>query len=752
MSSAVLRKLHQAFERLQNGDIDAAATLCADVLRRAPKNPEGLWLLGTARLMANRVDEAIPLLEQVLVTSPTHGAALENLGLAYLMRGEPARAEDFLRRAAAIPNAPASVFMRLGLALLNLGKHDEALRELERAAQIAPRDKDVHASLARAYAASGRWSDAGREFEVVLAQAPQDPDTMHNLGIVSLEEGAPERAIPWFDKCLAYAPGNIDAKERRAAAYMALGRYSQAAQDLRAVLAVEPSHIAATVALAEASFQCGSLDEAIEVANHARTLDPTLSSPYSVLAQVHHVRGELDLAVEALEQGYARTGTDALLGALVHLTHRQCDWPRWQSAWQVMREKLEHSADMGSPFWLLQEDTSPQQQLAYTRRWATQAFRAHADAPSSPPTHARTGEERLRIGYYSGDFQQHPVACLFVEALELHDRDRFEIFAYSYGPDDGSDMRRRFETGVEHFIDVAWEPNDIVVNRIRSDALDLLIEPKGYTAGDRLAVMAQRPCARQAAWLGYPGTSGAAFIDYIIADEFIIPAGAEHHYSERVLRLPHCYQANDRKRRAAPARTRAEYGLPEDAFVFCCFNQTVKITPAVFERWMGLLRAVPRSVLWLLDDNRWATMNLLAAAEKHDIARERVIIGARLPLHEHLARYAVADLALDTFPYTSHTTGSDALWLGCPLVALCGDTFAARVSGSLLVTCGLPDLVTTTLDDYEKLALRLATDHGLMHSVRQRLAGARDHAPLFDSQRFTRDLEQLYLRIILGAE
>jgi predicted O-linked N-acetylglucosamine transferase (SPINDLY family) len=752
MSSAVLRKLHQAFERLQTGEVDAAAAICADVLRRAPRNPDALWLLGTARLMANRVDDAVPLLEQVLVTNPNHGAALENLGLAHLMRDEPAQAEAVLRKAAAIPNAPVSVSMRLGLALLHQGKQDEAVRELERARQMAPQDKDVRASLARAYAAARRWDDSRHELENVLAAEPHDADAMYNLGVVSLEEAAPERALGWFDRCLAQAPGNIDARERRAAAFMALGRYAQAAADLRAVLASQPSHVAATVALAEASFQCGSLDEAIEVANRARSLDPTLSSPYSVLAQVHHVRGALGLAVDALEQGYARTDTDALVGALVHLTHRQCDWPRWSAAWRIMREKLEHSADVGSPFWLLQEDTTPQQQLAYTRRWAAQHFRTGGGGAPPRASRADASAERLRIGYYSGDFQQHPVACLFVEVLELHDRSRFEVFAYSYGPNDGSEMRRRFEKGVEHFVDVAWEPNDVVVERIRSDRLDLLIEPKGYTAGDRLAVVAQRPCHRQVAWLGYPGTSGADFIDYVIADEFIIPPGTEHHYSERVLRLPNCYQANDRKRHASPPRTRAEYGLPEDAFVFCCFNQTVKITPPVFERWMALLRALQGGVLWLLEDNPWASRNLLQAAQDSGVSRDRVIIAPRLPMQEHLARYAVADLALDTFPYTSHTTGSDALWLGCPLVALCGETFAARVSASLLINCGLPDLVTFSLDDYETLALRLATDKELMQDVRQRLAAARDSAPLFDSQRFVRDLEQLYLRIVMGAE
>jgi predicted O-linked N-acetylglucosamine transferase (SPINDLY family) len=752
MSSAVLRKLQQAFERLQNGEADAAATLCADVLRRAPKNPDALWLLGTARLMTNRVDEAIPLFEQVLVTSPGHGAALENLGLACLMRGNAERAEALLRRAAEIPNAPASVFMRLGLALLQQARNDEAAKALERAVQLAPDDMDPRINLGRAYAAQGRWPDAAREFQAVLARHPQHADTLFNLGVVILQQGMAEDAIGWFDRCLAHAPEHIDARERRAAAYLALGRFPQAADDLRTVVSAQPSNATATFALAEAMFQRGSLDDALQTALRARDLDPSAPGPYTLISLVHNIRGELDHAVQALEEGYSRTRADPLIGALVHVSHRQCDWPRWTSAWQIMHERLDHSTDLGSPFWLLQEDTTAQQQLAYTKRWAAQTFRSRPAVAAATAKRATDNNERLRIGYYSGDFQQHPVACLFVEVLELHDRDRFEIFTYSYGPDDGSDIRRRFETGVEHFIDVAWEPNDVVVNRIRSDSLDLLIEPKGYTAGDRLGVMAQRPSPRQATWLGYPGTSGAEFIDYIIADEFIIPPGAEPHYSERVLRLPHCYQANDRKRRAAAPRTRIEYGLPEDAFVFCCFNQTVKITPAVFERWMALLRAVPRSVLWLLEDNRWATQNLLAAAGPHGVARERVVVAPRLPLHEHLARYAVADLALDTFPYTSHTTGSDALWLGCPLVALCGDTFAARVSGSLLVNCSLPDLVTSTLDDYERLALRLATDADLMKSVRQRLAAARDTAPLFDSQRFARDLEQLYLRIILGAE
>jgi predicted O-linked N-acetylglucosamine transferase (SPINDLY family) len=309
-------------------------------------------------------------------------------------------------------------------------------------------------------------------------------------------------------------------------------------------------------------------------------------------------------------------------------------------------------------------------------------------------------------------------------------------------------LRARLESAVEHFVDVAWEPDDLVVQRIKADRLHVLVDLKGYTAGDRLRVMAQRPCPVQVAWLGYPATTGAPFIDYLIADPIIVPADAERHYSERVLRLPHCYQPNDRKRAAALPRSRAEYGLPDGAFVFCCFNQTVKITPDVFSRWMNLLKAVPHGILWLLEDNRWANENILNEAQAAGVDRTRIVIAPRLPPAEHLARYRAADLALDTFPYASHTTGSDALWVGCPLVALCGETFASRVSASLLANCGFPELVTHALVEYEQLALRLATDAAYLCDVRARLETARDTAPLFDATTFTRDLEALYQQLL----
>lgn len=745
MSSSATRKLQQAHHKLQSGAFAEAAFICERMLRSTPHNADALWLLGAARLMENRVQDAVSLLERAVETAGNHGPALEQLGLARLMLAQYEAAESALRRAAAIGGAPYSVPMRLGLALLHQGRLEEALAELKRACDLNPHDVDARLNLGLAHGRAEDWASAEREFAHVVSMVPTHADALYNLGIVSFELAKFERARACFERALDYAPDHMEARERLAATCLAMGRFKEAAEHLRRIVEVQPSKAAAFSALANACFQCGDLNTALSTAHRARELDPLSPDSYSLVAQIHHVRGELDRAVEVLESGYALTGANILLGALVHLLHRLCDWEKWRPAWQRMASQLPHASDLGSPFWLLHEATSPHEQLQYTRRWAAERFGKIAPAVTAPMRETKRARHRLRVGYFSADFHQHAAAALLVEMLELHDRERFEIFAYSYGPEDSSAMRTRLRHGVEHFIDVAWDPDDVILARMRADELDVLVDLKGYTAGDRLGVMAQRPCAVQMTWLGYPGTTGAPFIDYLIADPFLIPVEAEGAYSERILRLPHCYQPNDRKRPVAEPLGRSGYGLPRDAFVFCCFNQTLKITPEIFACWMRLLRAVPQSVLWLPHDNDQATERLLAAARQHGVDAGRIHIAPRLPVDQHLARYTVADLALDTNPYTSHTTASDSLWMGCPLVALCGETFAARVSGSILASAFLPDLITFSLSDYEQLVQRLASDKSRMRQVRQRLAAARETAPLFDTCQFARDLERVYV-------
>jgi len=458
------------------------------------------------------------------------------------------------------------------------------------------------------------------------------------------------------------------------------------------------------------------------------------------------VPGELAAAIDILDAGFRHTDSTVLLGMLAQHSRRTCDWTRWSAAWQTLKPHILRGEDAGTPFALLCEDLTAAELCAYTRTWAEKRFTGMvADATAPRPGDSA---QRIRIGYLSSDFQEHPAAYLVTELLELHDRAQFEVYAYSYGPRDDGAMRQRIIHAVDHFIDIAWEPDDLAVERIRSDGIDILVDLKGYTVGDRLGIMARRPSPVQVTWLGYPGTTGTPFIDYLIADPYIIQPGEEPTCSEQVLRLPQCYQPIDRKRSVAEPLARSAYGLPESGLVFCCFNQTFKITPDVFAAWMRILHAVPDSVLWLVDDNRWSTSNLRAAAVAAGIAPERLVFASRLPLAQHLARYKVADLALDTFPYTSHTTASDALWCGCPLVALRGDTFAARVSGSILTAALLPALIAQSLPDYEAKVLKLSTHREVLQGIKRRNEAARDTAPLFDTPAFTRHLEALYVQML----
>ena len=815
MSAFANRKLKQAQELLQSGNLAAAQRLCEEVIERAPRNPEALCLLGIARLVGGDPGQALPLLARATESHPGYGLALEHLGLANLMLGRFADAERPLREAASLPGAPPSVHMRLGLSLLQQHRNDEALAVLRSALAKAPDDPDCHLNVARAYAQMGDSGAARKHLEAILKLDAAHVDARFNLGVLALQSEELDTARDWFERVLERSPRSVDAlvnlgvvllkqkhsheaaeyfhraleidpnhavasknlgdmlssegrledarerylaavqsagnfveaREGLAATCLALGRYREAVESVRGMLPSHPDHARAWGVLAEALFQCGELADAESSARQAIELDPDVAAPYSVLALVEIVRGEPGHAIAPLEEGFKRTGSSGLLGMLAHQLRRVCDWDKRPPVWAELTRRLgEQEAELGSPFWLLIEDTTPHEQLDYTRRWAEARF-GSGSRRGERAARKSTGEDRrLRIGYLSSEFHEHAIAHLIAGVLERHDRRRFEIFAYSYGPEDKSAMRARLRAAVEHFIDVAWDPDDVLFRRVQDDSLDILVDLKGYTMGGRTAVLARRPCPVQVNWLGYPGTMGAPFVDYLITDRFTVPPGSESAYSEKIAYLDHCWQCNDRTRPIVEPLTREEYGLPANAFVFCCFAQSVKISPEIFACWMRLLHEVPASVLWLAEDNRWASANLKRAAQAQGIAPERVVIAPRSAFAQYLARYRVADLALDTFPYTSHSTATDALWAGCPVAGLCGDTFAARVSGSILTHAGLPQLITHTMADYAQLARALATDARRLAEIRSQVAAARSSS-LFDADSFTRDLERVYQEI-----
>ncbi len=432
---------------------------------------------------------------------------------------------------------------------------------------------------------------------------------------------------------------------------------------------------------------------------------------------------------------------------LYNLSRRMCEWedmPHWRERFRRSL-RSDHQGELYSPFLLLAlPGIGAEEQRTSAERWmgakvaaaseirATRRFR-DSSAPS----------QRIRLGYLSNDFHNHATAFLMIELFENHDRELFEVFAYSYGEDDGKEMRPRLESSFEHFVDVQALTISETAEAINADGIDILVDLKGYTQSTRTEVLAHRPAPIQVNYLGYPGTLGADLCDYIITDPFLTPREAAPHYSEAFAYMPASYQPHGHHVAVEAAPSRASVGLPESAFVFCCFNQSRKITPEIFEVWCRLLSHNPDSVLWLLDDPM-AAGNLRNLAMQHGVLPGRLIFAETLPQDRHLARLQLADLLLDTLPYNAHTTASDALWVGVPLVTCSGETFASRVAGSLLHAVGLPELITDNLEDYFELALALSQDAPRYQDLVARLAANRLTTPLFDIKRYSCHLEHLY--------
>lgn len=433
-----------------------------------------------------------------------------------------------------------------------------------------------------------------------------------------------------------------------------------------------------------------------------------------------------------------------------------CEWDDFD-AWRVRVQQAldDPSAAAWPPFHLLSMPgiSAAQQRRASTRwmaaRWQASAAERELLAaefavdPAAAPPQIGPPAGRIRLGYLSNDFHQHATALLLVEMLEAHDRGRFELHAYSYGADDGHGMRQRLQARFDHFTDIAAMGDLQAARAIHAAGIHILIDLKGYTAATRTALLTYRPAPVQVSFLGYPGTLGGTFSDYLVSDRFITPAGAEADYSEALACLPHSYQPHGRRARAGPAPSRAVAGLPEAGLVFCCFNQAWKFTPEVFAIWCQLLDQTPGSVMWLLHDDQ-AEGNLRREALQRGVAPHRLVFAPQRPQAEHLARLQLADLVLDTAPYNAHTTASDALWAGVPVVTCAGDTFAARVAGSLLHAVGLPELVTHDLADYAALAAALAADGPRRQALRAHLADQRNVVPLFDVVAYTLALEALF--------
>ena len=589
----------------------------------------------------------------------------------------------------------------------------------------------------------GDWTDAEKLCRAVLDANADHSSALHLLGTLAVQTQRPHEAAELLARAAAINPGNAEIHNTRGVALRDFGRFAEALESYDRAIALVPDYPEAYANRGVALRNLGRHEEALRSYDRAIALK-------SDFAQAHANRGvalgELKRQPEAMESYRQALQINPaypyLYGSWLHAKMQICDWSHIESHFVRLAGKIERSEKAAAPFHLLATPCSPTLQRRAAEIVVKDKY-SPSPAPSAIAKHP--AHDRVRIGYFSADFHEHATAHLVAELFERHDKAKFELTAFSFGPDMNSPMRKRISVAFDHFIDVRERSDQEVASLAQTREIDIAVDLKGFSQNGRPGIFALRAVPVQVSFLGYPGTMGAEYFDYLIADATLIAESDRRHYVEKIAYLPHSYQVNDTQRIIPDAPIRREQlGLPDTGFIFCCFNNSYKITPGTFDRWMRILGRIRGSVLWLLQDNEWAEANLKKEAERRGIGADRLIFAPRTPLPEHLARHRSADLFLDTLPYNAHTTASDALWAGLPVLTCPGGTFAGRVAASLLNAIRLPELIAETPERYEALAVELATNPDKLREIRRRLANNRLVQPLFDIELYTKHLERAY--------
>jgi predicted O-linked N-acetylglucosamine transferase (SPINDLY family) len=642
--------------------------------------------------------------------------------------------------------APADLFKR-AVQSFQQGRLDESERFFRQLLRKDPRHLPSLNILAIVLTTLKKYKEAEGYLATALKINSSSDATFYNYGIVLKALGRPDEALQRFTQAVTLNPGNADNWNNRGTVLSDLGDYRAAIEDFDKAIALNPNSPAAIFNKSKSLTKLKQYGEALAASDQALAMKPDLAEAWLGRGMIFHELQRHDEAASAHANALAIDPQMPFLkGSLLHQKMLTCDWSQVDSLVKEIETDIAAGRLAAEPFGWQGVAWSERSLQLCAELYNAKTFPA---GPASPALLSSGVNTRIRVGYLSGEFRQQATSLLLVGVLEHHDAEQFDIYAIDNGWDDLSETRRRINDAVSRRISVG-ECNDAeALAAIRENRIDVLINLNGYFGLGRTRLFAQRAAPVQVNYLGYPGTLGARYMDYIIADQHVLPSDHRAFYSEKVVYLPNCYQANDRKKEIATRIfNRRECGLPAEGVVLCCFNNAYKITPEIFDCWMKILMSVDDSVLWLLEDTASAAANLRREAVARGVSADRIVFAERMPLPEHLARHRCADLFLDTLPYNAHTTASDALWAGLPVLTCRGETFAGRVAASLLHNLHLPELITATLEDYVRLAIELATHPEKRAAINQKLADNRLTTPLFDTKLFTRHIEQAYAAMV----
>ena len=622
------------------------------------------------------------------------------------------------------------------------GELEAAARSYQKVLKAAPTHAEARHLFGILRFQQGKADEAIKHLRAALSARPDYPEALYNLANIYSQLGRYAEAVEIYDRALAINGGLVEAHANRGNALLELRRYEEALASFDRALAIDAKMVAVLNNRGTVLRLLKRFEEAVTSYDHALALAPHLVEAHISKADAFNEWGRYADALAVYEKVLAfQPGNRQAMRGRADAALNLCDWKRTSE----ISAHIEQRVSAFNPFTF----------LCYRDDPALQRLCSESDVkerlplmPAPLPPRRKWPDDKITIAYLSNDYRQHPVAYLMAELFEAHHRDRFHVIAMSYGPDDSSDMRRRMEKAFDEFHDVRNRTDEDIARLIHERGVGIAVDIMGYTRDGRPDILAWRPSPVQVSYLGYTGTLGTNYIDYLIADPVVTPAGCEPHYLEKIVRLPDCYLVTDRTRVTSPqVPSREEMGLPKDGFVFCCFNSIHKIRPEMFDIWARLLKAVPGSVLWLLSGSLDANANVLQEAQARGIEPSRVIFAKWARPEDHLARHRLADLFLDTLPYNAHTTATDALWVGLPLLTCQGRSFPARVASSVLSALNMPELIAHSLEDYEARALQFAREPERVAAVRRKLEANRDTAPMFDTERFVRHIETAYAQM-----
>ena len=622
----------------------------------------------------------------------------------------------------------------------------------------------------------GQLEDARQACERVLEEDPRQSEALHLLGVMALQSGQPLKAIESiekainadpsvayyhsnlgtaltaignldgalfsFDKAISLDPKSVAAHFKRGNVLLALRHFDEAIESYGRAIELNPNHAEAYNNRGYALFSLKRAAAAVDSFNAAIRINPNYADAYNNRGNALKAQRKLDEAVSSFRKTLELSPSHPfLLGTFLHTKLEMCEWSGFENDLNELKAGICNGGRVSEPFSVLCLLDFPDAQRRSAETWIS------SNCPESVLLGAvprRQKSEKIRVGYFSADFRDHPVSHLTVELFEAHDRSKFEVIGFSYGIETGDSVQQRVARSFDEFMDVRSKSDLEIAQLSRDMGIDIAVDLNGLTADGRTGIFALRAAPIQVSYIGYIGTSGASYIDYVVADKTLIPPESQKHFAEKIAYLP-SYQVNPSHREVSnKAFTREELGLPSTGLVYCCFNNNFKIMPDTFERWMRILKNVEESVLLLYTRNDFAKANLKQAAANLGVDPERIIFGERLPLAEHLARYRAADLFLDTWPYNAGTTASDALWAGLPVLTCLGESMVSRMAGSILNAMGLPELITHSPDEYEARAVALARDPDLLWQIRRKVLASRSTAPLFDPRSFARYLETAF--------